>query len=42
MDIIYFNNLKKKNLRIVYLLKKIIKLINVMIYVENMDFKVFL
>lgn len=41
MDIIYFNNLKK-NLRIVYLLKKIIKLINVMIYVENMDFKVFL
>lgn len=39
MDITYFNNLKK---RIVHSLKKTTKSTNVVIHVENMDFKVFL
>lgn len=42
MDITYFNNLKKKNLRTVHSLKKTTKSTNAMIHVENMDFKVFL
>lgn len=42
MDITYFNNLKKKNIRTVHSLKKTTKSTNAMIHVENMDFKVFL